>query len=137
MKGLRSITTGICRRGRVWDQALLLPLDCLMVCMPSKGRWSPRRRLAREAIHVEQDMIKENVGCQDQTLAAYGGFNLIEFGGTNHLRVQPLTIPAEKLNLLQDHLMLFFTGFSRTCFGHRQDADREYPPKKSGIGPHA
>ena len=94
-----------------------------MACMPSKGRWSPRNSLAREAIHVEQDMIKENVGCQDQTLAAYGGFNLIEFGGTNHLRVQPLTIPAEKLNLLQDHLMLFFTGFSRTRFVHRQVTD--------------
>ena len=78
-----------------------------------KGQMVTKERLAREAIHVEQDMIKENVGCQDQTLAAYGGFNLIEFGGTNHLRVQPLTIPAAKLNLLQDHLMLFFTGFSR------------------------
>jgi D-glycero-alpha-D-manno-heptose-7-phosphate kinase len=80
-----------------------------------KGQIVTKERLAREAIHVEQDMIKENVGCQDQTLAAYGGFNLIEFGGTKHLRVQPLTIPAVKSNLLQEHLMLFFTGFSRNA----------------------
>ena len=53
-----------------------------------KGQIVTKERLAREAIFVEQDMIKENVGCQDQTLAAYGGFNLIEFGGTNHLRVR-------------------------------------------------
>jgi D-glycero-alpha-D-manno-heptose-7-phosphate kinase len=78
-----------------------------------KGQMVTKEKLAREAIHVEQEMIKENVGCQDQTLAAYGGFNLIEFGGTNHLRVQPLTLPPGKLCLLQDHLMLFFTGFSR------------------------
>ena len=69
-----------------------------------------KEQLAHEAIHVEQEMIKENVGCQDQTLAAYGSFNLIEFGGTNHLRVQPLTIPTAKLNLLQDHLDALFYG---------------------------
>ena len=80
-----------------------------------KGYMPTKDQLAREAIHIEQEMIKENVGCQDQTLAAYGGFNLIDFGGTNHLRVQPLTVPAVKLNLLQEHLMLFFTGFSRTA----------------------
>ncbi|MDE2010059.1 MAG: kinase [Candidatus Omnitrophica bacterium] len=80
-----------------------------------KGQMVSKERLAREAIHVEQDMIKENVGCQDQMQAAYGGFNLIEFGGTNHLRVQPLTLPASKLELLQEHLMLFFSGFSRNA----------------------
>ena len=95
-----------------------------------KGQMVTKERLAREAIHVEQDMIKENVGCQDQTLAAYGGFNLIEFGGTNHLRVQPLTVPAGKLSLLQDHLMLFFTGFSRTASSIAK-AQIENIPKKN------
>jgi D-glycero-alpha-D-manno-heptose-7-phosphate kinase len=80
-----------------------------------KGQITTKERLAKEAIHVEQDLIKENVGCQDQMLAAYGGFNFIEFGGPHHLRVQPMTLPPEKFNFLQDHLMLFFTGFSRTA----------------------
>ena len=95
-----------------------------------KGQMVTKERLAREAIHVEQDMIKENVGCQDQTLAAYGGFNLIEFGGTNHLRVQPLTIPAAKLDLLQDHLMLFFTGFSRNASTIAKSQIENIPQKK-------
>jgi D-glycero-alpha-D-manno-heptose-7-phosphate kinase len=78
-----------------------------------KGEIVAKDRLAKEAIYIEQNMIKESVGCQDQTLAAYGGFNHIEFGGVNHLRVQPITVSLEKMNELQDHLMLYFTGFSR------------------------
>jgi D-glycero-alpha-D-manno-heptose-7-phosphate kinase len=95
-----------------------------------KGQMVTKDRLAREAIMVEQDMIKENVGCQDQTLAAYGGFNLIEFGGSNHLRVQPLTIPVEKLHLLQEHLMLFFTGFSRNASLIAKTQIENIPQKK-------
>ena len=98
-----------------------------------KGQMVTKERLAREAIHVEQVMIKENVGCQDQTLAAYGGFNLIEFGGTNHLRVQPLTIPAAKLNLLQDHLMLFFSGFSRTASAIAKTQIENIPQKRAEL----
>src|SRR5208283_5426860 len=98
-----------------------------------KGQTVTKERLAREAIHVEQDIIKENVGCQDQTLAAYGGFNLIEFGGTNHLRVQPLTTPAVKLNLLQEHLMLFFTGFSRNASSIARSQIENIPQKKAEL----
>jgi D-glycero-alpha-D-manno-heptose-7-phosphate kinase len=78
-----------------------------------KGIYSTKERLARESIHIEQQMIQENVGCQDQMAAAYGGFNYMEFGGANHLLVRPITLSSDSLNRLQDHLMLFFTGFSR------------------------
>ncbi|MBF0531542.1 MAG: kinase [Candidatus Omnitrophica bacterium] len=78
-----------------------------------KGVMPTKERLAREAIHIEQNMCKENVGCQDQTLAALGGFNLIEFGGKHHLQARRVTITQERLEDLQNHLMLFFTGFSR------------------------
>jgi D-glycero-alpha-D-manno-heptose-7-phosphate kinase len=98
-----------------------------------KGKMVAKETLAREAIHVEQDMIKENIGCQDQMLAAYGGFNLIEFGGTNHLRVQPVTIPPAKLNILQDHLMLFFTGFSRTASAVAETQIKNIPQKKAEL----
>jgi len=80
-----------------------------------KGRMVTKRRLALEAIHVEQDRIKENVGSQDQIAAAFGGFNKIEFGSEQHIQVRPITLNAEKIQLLQDHLMLFFTGFVRTA----------------------
>ncbi len=78
-----------------------------------KGYIPTKEKLAREAIHIEMNMIKENVGCQDQMAAAYGGFNYMEFGGANHLSVRPITLPTDSMNRLQDHLMLFFTGFSR------------------------
>ncbi len=98
-----------------------------------KGQMITKERLAKEAIHVEQEMIKENVGCQDQMLAAYGGLNYIEFGGANHLRVQPLTIPVAKLNLLQDHLMLFFTGFARTASQIAEHQIKNIPNKKPEL----
>jgi len=74
-----------------------------------------KRELALEAIHIEQERIKENVGSQDQTTAAFGGFNKIEFGGEQHIEVKPITLNAERIQLFQEHLMLFFTGFARTA----------------------
>ncbi len=80
-----------------------------------KGKMVTKRQLALEAIHVEQDRIKENVGSQDQTTTAFGGFNKITFGGPQTITVQPITLDQEKRNLFQEHLMLFFTGFVRTA----------------------
>ena len=80
-----------------------------------KGVMPTKERLAKEAIYVEQQMCQENVGCQDQTLAACGGFNFIEFGGNNHMQIRNVTIPANVLEGLQKHLMLYFTGFSRNA----------------------
>lgn len=80
-----------------------------------KGKIVTKRQLAREAIHIEQNLIKENVGSQDQVAAAFGGFNKIEFGGEKEFYVYPITLSAEKIDLFQRHLMLFFTGFSRNA----------------------
>jgi len=77
------------------------------------GQTKTKRELARDAIHVEQDLIKENVGSQDQVATAFGGFNKINFTKSGGISVHPITINQEKLNALQKHLMLFFTGFSR------------------------
>ena len=98
-----------------------------------KGQMVSKERLAKEAIFVEQEMIKENVGCQDQILAAYGGFNYIEFGGSNHLRVQPVTLPLDKLNLLQEHMMIFFTGFARTASQIAEHQIKNIPNKKTEL----
>ena len=80
-----------------------------------KGEIATKRRLAREAIQIEQDIIKENVGSQDQVACAFGGLNKIEFGGDREFYVYPITINKEKLEVLQNHLMLFFTGFTRNA----------------------
>ena len=80
-----------------------------------KGGVTSKRQLALDAITVEQEMIKENVGSQDQVAAAYGGFNKIEFGGQQKINVSPMTITPATLQALEDHCMLFFTGFSRNA----------------------
>lgn len=77
------------------------------------GRMATKRQLATEAIHVEQSLIGENVGSQDQTAAAFGGLNRIDFTGDAGPLVTPLTISAETIKHLQEHLLFFFTGFSR------------------------
>jgi len=88
---------------------LLHALYALRHEMPSK------RQLALDAIRVEQDRIGESVGSQDQTAAAFGGLNRIEFGGAREIAVTPLILAPERLERLQDHLMFFFTGFARTA----------------------
>lgn len=71
-----------------------------------------KKELALEAIHVEQELIKEACGSQDQVAAAYGGFNYIQFG--NH---QPIVTPIEvdAINEIQKYLLLVFTGFQRNA----------------------
>ncbi len=80
-----------------------------------KGKNINKVKLAKGAIFVEQNLIKENVGSQDQTVAAYGGLNRIDFGGKDLIKVHPLLADNGRLDLLQNHLMLFFTGFVRNA----------------------
>ncbi|MBI3895983.1 MAG: kinase [Acidobacteria bacterium] len=78
-----------------------------------KGQLATKMQLAQEAIHVEQELIGENVGCQDQILAAFGGLNRIEFKGKTEHSVAPIPLPSERLAQFEQHLMLFYTGISR------------------------
>jgi len=77
------------------------------------GAMLTKEKLAREAIHIEQNIISENVGSQDQVSAAYGGFNCINFNRDDSFAVSPIIFPSGKKELLQSHLMLYFTGLSR------------------------
>lgn len=88
----------------------------LLRCLHAlKGEMIGTYELGQEAIHVEQNLIKENVGCQDQMAAALGGFNLMEFGPGDRMQVQPFFMPANRQKVLNNHLMLFFTGFVRNA----------------------
>lgn len=78
-----------------------------------RGQMISKTDLALEAINVEQNIIGENVGSQDQVSASFGGFNRIEFLRNNSFNVSPVILPSHRRNELRDHLMLFFTGFSR------------------------
>ncbi len=80
-----------------------------------RGEMVSSKMLAREAIRIEQDVIEEAVGSQDQIWAAYGGINRINFSHDGTFDVQPVVIDPERRRALNDHMMLFFTGFSRVA----------------------
>ena len=77
------------------------------------GRMIDKRRLAENAIHLEQEVLHEHVGSQDQVWAAYGGINHIDFGPDIGFSVTPLIINSARLSNLIGNLMMFFTGISR------------------------
>lgn len=70
------------------------------------------QELAEEATYIEQQLIKEHVGCQDQMHAAHGGLNIIEFSKSN-ISLRPVSISDEKKAHLNASLMVFFTGLTR------------------------
>jgi len=78
-----------------------------------RGNYTTHEQLAQDALYVEQEVIKEEVGSQDQIAAAYGGLNKIEFFEDSTFKVNPVILQRERLDELQDHLVLFFTGVSR------------------------
>jgi D-glycero-alpha-D-manno-heptose-7-phosphate kinase len=80
-----------------------------------QGQMVGKERLARESIHIEQEILKETVGSQDQVCAAHGGINHISFHPNGDVSVRPLTIAEERLRELNSHLMLFYTGIKRTA----------------------
>ena len=79
-----------------------------------KGEYIDQLSLAKEAIYIEQDLIKENVGVQDQLAVSCGGFNRIYFTADGY-DVRPVIISPERKTLLNNNLMLFFTGIVRTA----------------------
>lgn len=73
--------------------------------------------LAEEACHVELNLLKEPIGKQDQYIAAFGGLTCMEFNREGEVSVTPLKITTETLNDLEDNLLMFFTGYSRSASG--------------------
>jgi D-glycero-alpha-D-manno-heptose-7-phosphate kinase len=78
-----------------------------------QGRRVTKEWLAEQATRIEQDVLQENVGSQDQAAAAHGGFNVFRFLPDGSLKIDPLVVGAKRKQELNEHLMLFFTGFSR------------------------
>ncbi len=78
-----------------------------------RGRMIGKHELALQAIELEQQVLKECVGSQDQVAAAYGGLNLIYFLPSGDIRVEPVTIPKARIEELDRSLMMFYTGTTR------------------------
>lgn len=105
-------------------------LNCLYGLI---GKTVTKKQLALDAIHIERDLIGESVGSQDQTAAAFGGFNKITFGGGKEIQVQPIIMTRQKLDLLQNHLILFFTGISRQASQIAAEQIKKTPSKNNEL----
>lgn len=98
-----------------------------------RGQMRDKHALASEAIHIEQEILKEAVGAQDQVSAAYGGFNRINFNTDGSIEVNRILAASNRLAQLEQHLALYFTGFSRTASDIAQEQLRMTPHKKREL----
>jgi D-glycero-alpha-D-manno-heptose-7-phosphate kinase len=98
-----------------------------------KNQMRDKQTLAREAIHVEQNLLGEAVGAQDQISAAYGGFNRIDFLQDGSFEVRRILASQSRIAELEQHLVLFFTGFSRTASEVAQEQLRVTPQKQREL----
>lgn len=94
------------------------------------GKVISKEKLFREAIHIEQNLIKESVGSQDQVWAATGGLNVIEFLQNGEIIVKPIIMSKERFKAFESKFMLFFTGISRYASEIEADKIRNAPKKK-------
>jgi D-glycero-alpha-D-manno-heptose-7-phosphate kinase len=98
-----------------------------------KCQMRDKHSLATEAIHVEQDILREAVGAQDQVSAAYGGFNRINFFQDGSIEVKPVLAQPNRLAELEKHLALYFTGFSRIASEIAQEQLKVTPQKRHEL----
>ncbi len=80
-----------------------------------QGNIVSTRTLAEEACEIEMNRLNEPIGKQDQYIASYGGITCMNFHKDGYVWVDPLRISDETLYNLEDNLILYFTGFSRSA----------------------
>lgn len=98
-----------------------------------KGSMASKSQLAKEAIYIERNILKENVGSQDQVAVSHGGFNKITFSGADEIKVEPITIKKDRIKELENHLMLYFTGFTRYASEVAKDQIENTPKKEKEL----
>ena len=87
-------------------------------------RYVTAEDVAREACHIEIDVLGRSIGKQDQYIASYGGITCFEFLPDDSVKVSPLKISAQTLSDLEENLLLFFTGYSRASTEILEDQDQ-------------
>lgn len=94
--------------------------------------WS-QEELARRAIHVEQDLLKEPVGCQDQIAVAVGGLNRIDFKTRQDFVVDPSPVVPSRRAEMESCLMMFFTGFTREAGSIEQQKKKNFAERTAEL----
>ncbi len=89
--------------------------------------------IAEQACHIEIDLLKEPIGKQDQYISAYGGINCFEFCKNDTVIAKPLKISDETLYSLEDNLLLFFTGYSRSASDVLKEQDNKTKKKDPSM----
>lgn len=98
-----------------------------------RNQMRAKHALALDAIHVEQTLLKEAVGAQDQVSAAYGGLNRIRFQRDGEIDVRRVLAPPERIERLEQHMALFFTGFSRIASEVAQEQLKTTPARQREL----
>ncbi|MDO4966351.1 MAG: GHMP kinase [Lachnospiraceae bacterium] len=98
-----------------------------------QGNIVSTRTLAEEACEIEMNRLKQPIGKQDQYIAAYGGITCMNFHKDGYVWVDPLNISKETLYNLEDNLILFFTGFSRSAGSILKEQDDKSKNKDSDM----
>ncbi|RAP33085.1 kinase [Candidatus Marinamargulisbacteria bacterium SCGC AG-410-N11] len=94
---------------------------------------STKKSLANDAIFLEREILKECVGSQDQTNAAYGGLNYIKFQKDDNNIISPIAISSSRKKELNNHLLLFFTGISRLSSTISQDQQKNLKKNETTL----
>src|SRR5215813_8990086 len=91
------------------------------------------RDLAEQACHIELDLLGEPIGKQDQYIAAFGGLTCFQFLPNGQVEAWPLKIDTETLYNLEDNLLLFFTGYSRSASSILKEQDDKTEQQNTGM----
>jgi D-glycero-alpha-D-manno-heptose-7-phosphate kinase len=98
-----------------------------------RGRMASKMQLARDAIHIEQEVLQETVGVQDQVITAHGGLNRIDFAPDDTFSLSPLILRKDRLVSFQNHCLLVFTGFTRTASEIAAEQVKKTPQNRSEL----
>ncbi len=80
-----------------------------------KGNFISKEKLAEDSCKIEIEMCKEPIGKQDQYAASFGGLNIIEFNKDDSVNVMPIITEPKTIKELNDNLLMFYTGISRSA----------------------
>jgi D-glycero-alpha-D-manno-heptose-7-phosphate kinase len=111
-----SFTVALLKALHTWRKHLVLP-----------------QHVAEQACQIEIERLKEPVGKQDQYIAAYGGVTCFRFGRDGAVEAWPLRIDTETLYNLEDNLLLFFTGYSRSAGSILKEQDDRTKKSDGGM----